>query len=152
VKVATNLHLPTVQGDIPTGAIEPYPEFEANQEFTLGAEAPDPDHCFIINPDASSIPLDSRKEEMKKFIEMYHPSTKIHFEALTTEPAFQFYTGRKINVAAIDSAPARGPRSGLCLEASRYVNAINKDEWRQQVVLRKGQLWGSRTTYRAWVD
>lgn len=150
--VSTNLHLPTDETAIPTGKIEPYPEFEANEEFVLGGETPDPDHCFISNPDAASIKIDTRQEPMRKLIELSHPNTKIHFEALSTEPAFQFYTGRFIDVPARDGAPARGKRSGLCLEASRYVNAINNDEWRQQVVLKKGQLWGSRTVYRAWVE
>ncbi|PIB00986.1 Bifunctional protein gal10 [Cercospora beticola] len=153
VVTQTNLHLPVDAGSIPTGAIEPYPEFEANKEFILGASKPDPDHCFIMNPDPSSIPLDTRKEPMKKLIELSHPNTKIHFEALSTEPAFQFYAGSKIQAPpAKEGLPPRGPRSGLCIEASRYVNAINQEEWRQQVVLKKGQLWGSRTIYRAWVE
>ncbi|KAI5361622.1 Putative aldose 1-/Glucose-6-phosphate 1-epimerase, galactose mutarotase-like domain superfamily [Septoria linicola] len=151
--VHTNLHLPVDDTAIPTGAIEPYPEFEANKEFTLGAEKPDPDHCFVMNPDPSSIPLDTRKEPMKKLVELSHPNTNIHFEALSTEPAFQFYAGKFIEAPpAKDGLPARGPRSGLCIEASRYVNAVNQDGWRQQVVLRKGQLWGSRTIYRAWKE
>ncbi|KAF7191495.1 Bifunctional protein gal10 [Pseudocercospora fuligena] len=150
VVVSSNLHLPVDENAIPNGAIEPYPEFNANEEFVLGAEKPDPDHCFVVNLDPSSIPLDTRSQPIKKLIELYHPSTKIHFEALSTEPAFQFYAGRFIDVPAKDGQPARGPRSGLCIEASRYVNAINNDQWRQQVVLKKGQIWGSRTVYRAW--
>ena len=59
---------------------------------------------------------------------------------------------RFIDVPAKDGQPARGPRSGLCIEASRYVNAINNDQWRRQVVLKKGQIWGSRTVYRAWTE
>ncbi|KXT16428.1 hypothetical protein AC579_5112 [Pseudocercospora musae] len=152
VVVSSNLHLPVDENAIPTGAIEAYPEFNANEEFVLGAEKPDPDHCFVVNSDPSSIPLDTRSQPIKKLIELYHPSTKIHFEALSTEPAFQFYAGRFIDVPAKDGQPARGPRSGLCIEASRYVNAINHDPWRQQVVLKKGQVWGSRTVYRAWTE
>lgn len=142
----------TDETDIPTGEIKPFPGITANEEFVLGAQGPDPDHCFVVNSDPSSIPLDTRKEPTKKLIELYHPATKIHFEALSTEPAFQFYAGRKINVPEMDGLPARGARSGMCIEASRYVNAINNEAWRQQVVLKKGQTWGSRTIYRAWVE
>lgn len=39
--------------------------------------------------------------------------------------------------------PARGRRSGMCIEASRYVNAINDERWRHMVLLRKGELWVS---------
>ncbi|EMD00051.1 hypothetical protein BAUCODRAFT_64232 [Baudoinia panamericana UAMH 10762] len=150
VIISTDLHQVTDEQDIPTGKIEPFPGITANQEFTLGAKEPDPDHCFIMNPDPASVPLDTRKEPLKRLIKLYHPNTKIHFEALSTEPAFQFYTGRHIQVPAMDGMPARGPRSGLCLEASRYVDAINNEELRHMVVLKKGQTWGSRTIWRGW--
>lgn len=146
------MHLVTDDHSIPTGEIKPFPGIPANEEFVLGAEEPDPDHCFVVNSDPSSIPLDTRKEPIRKLIELYHPDTKIHFEALSTEPAFQFYAGRFINVPEMDGTPARGPRSGLCVEASRYVNAVNNEAWRQQVVLKKGQTFGSRTMYRTWVE
>jgi aldose 1-epimerase len=105
-----------------------------------------------MNTDAASIPLDTRNNEMKKLVVLYHPDTKIRFEALSTEPAFQFYAGRYIDVPAMDGLPSRGPRSGVCIEASRYVDAINNDKWKHMVILRKGQVWGSRTIYRAWVE
>lgn len=152
VTVSTNLHQVTDEHDIPTGAIEPFPGIPANEEFTLGPEEPDPDHCFIVNADPASVPLDTRDLEMKQLISMYHPGSKIHFEALSTEPAFQFYCGRFINVPAMDNMPARGPRSGMCIEASRYVNAVNDKKLRHMVVLKKGQVWGSRTIYRGWKD
>lgn len=145
------MHQPVDESNIPTGTIEPFPGIPVNEEFTFGAKEPDPDHCFIMNTDPASIPLDTRNEPIKKFCEFYHPDTKIHFEALSTEPAFQFYTGRNIQVAEVDGMPARGPRSGMCIEASRYVNAINDERWRHMVVLKKGQTWGARTIYRGWV-
>nr|POE48629.1 bifunctional protein gal10 [Quercus suber] len=152
VVVPSNLHQVTDEHDIPTGEIKAYPGIPKNDEFVLGASEPNPDHCFIVNDDPSSVALDTRQEPMRMLIALHHPDTKIHFEALSTEPAFQFYTGRFIDVPAIDGMPARGPRSGLCIEASRYVNAINDEKLRHMVVLRKGQLWGSRTIYRAWKD
>lgn len=151
-KVHTNLHQPTDESDIPTGAIEPYPGIPQNEEFVFGEREPDPDHCFIMNSEPSSIPIDTRSQPLKKLCEFYHPNTKIHFEALSTEPAFQFYAGRSIDVPPMDGMPARGPRSGMCIEASRYVNAINNDKWRHMVILKKGQTFGSRTVYRGWTD
>lgn len=136
---------------IPTGAIEPFPGITANEEFILGPKEPDVDHCFVMETDPSSIPLDTRTSPMKRICQFYHADTHVHLEALSTEPAFQFYTGKFINTPAMDGMPARGPRSGMCIEASRYINAINDDRWRKMVILKKGQLWGSRTIYRAWV-
>ena len=150
MNISTNLHQVTDSDDIPTGEIKPFPGIPANEEFTLGPKEPNPDHCFIINDDPASVKVDTRKEPMQKLISLYHPGTKIHFEALSTEPAFQFYCGRFIDVPEMDGMPARGPRSGMCIEASRYVNAINEEKWKHMVVLKKGQLWGSRTVYRGW--
>ncbi|KAK3720538.1 hypothetical protein LTR37_003587 [Vermiconidia calcicola] len=149
--VYTNMHQVVDENSTPTGVIEPYPGIAANEEFTLGSKEPDPDHCFIMNTDPSTISLDTRQGPLNKLCSFYHPDTKIHLEALSTEPAFQFYTGRNINVPEMDGMPARGPRSGMCIEASRYVNAINDERWRSMVVLTKGKTWGSRTIYRAWV-
>ena len=148
--LSTNKYQVVDDTAIPTGAIEPFPGITADKEFTLGAEEPDVDHCFVMNTDPASVPLDTRGETLKKLCQFYHPNTNIHLEALSTEPAFQFYTGKFIDVPEMDGMPARGPRSGMCLEASRYINAINDDRWRNMVVLKKGQVWGSRTVYRAW--
>lgn len=71
---------------------------------------------------------------------------------MSTEPAFQFYTGKYIDVPEVEGVGARGPRSGFCVEPSRFVNAVNVDEWRGQVVLRRGEVYGSRVVYRGWSD
>ncbi|KAK0829867.1 hypothetical protein LTR73_004004 [Friedmanniomyces endolithicus] len=152
VNLATNLHQVTDAHDIPTGAIEPFPGMPANEDFTLGAKEPDPDHCFILNSDPATVKIDTRQEPMQRMISLYHPGSKIHFETLSTEPAFQFYTGRGIDVPEMDGMPARGPRSGMCIEASRYVNAVNEEKLRHMVVLKKGEKFGSRTIYRGWKD
>ena len=53
---------------------------------------------------------------------------------------------------AVENVEKRGARSGFCVEPSRYVNAVNVDEWREQVVLKKGEVYGSRIVYRGWSD
>jgi aldose 1-epimerase len=136
--------------DIPTGSIEDFPGVEANKKFVLGPREPDIDHCFVMNTDSSTIPLDSRKKPLEKLASFAHPTTKLHLEFFSTEPAFQFYTGKYIDAAAAGDTPARGPRSGFCMEASRYINAINVPEWRNQVLLKRGEIWGAKTVYKAW--
>jgi aldose 1-epimerase len=81
-----------------------------------------------------------------------HAETGIYLEVLTTEPAFQFYTGKYINVPAAKGAPARKARAGFCVEPSRYVNAVNVDEWRGMTVLRMGEVYGGRIAYKSWKD
>ncbi|KAH9207123.1 galactose mutarotase-like domain-containing protein [Leptodontidium sp. 2 PMI_412] len=158
VTLCTSSYLPVDAGGIPTtSSTSSFPSVTANKPFTLGLTDPDIDDCFVVDPSlASSIPLDTRSSPLTKLVSAYHPATKIHFEALSTEPAFQFYTGKYIDVPEIVDGSlkveARGARSGFCVEPSRYVNAVNVDEWRGQVVLKRGEVYGSRVVYKGWSD
>lgn len=135
---------------IPTGAVEDFPGIEPKSPFVLGATAPDIDHCFVLDTDIDNIPLDTRQRPLKALISAFHPGTNLHLDIFSTEPTFQFYTGKFINTAATAETPARGPRAGFCVEPARYVNAINVPEWRKQVLLKRGEIWGARTVHKAW--
>jgi len=103
-----------------------------------------------VNSDPASIPIDTRKLPIQKLAAFYHPVTKLHLEVSSTEPAFQFYTGKYIDVPAVEGVPARGPRSGFCVEPSRYVNAVNVAEHQSMVLLKRGETYGSKIVYRGW--
>lgn len=150
VTLITNKYQVVDDGGIPTGPIQEYSGVKPNEAFTLGEKEPDIDDCFVVNPDPASIPIDTRSSTLQKVASFYHPESKVHLEISTTEPAFQFYTGKYIDVPAVENIPARGPRSGFCVEPSRYVNAINVPEHKGMMVLKKGQKYGSRIVYRAW--
>ncbi|KAF2144733.1 uncharacterized protein K452DRAFT_316665 [Aplosporella prunicola CBS 121167] len=150
VTLSTDYHLPVDDTAIPTGAIEPYPGVTAKLPFTLGEKEPAIDHCFIMNPEFLDVPVDTRPLPMQKLAAFYHPDSKIHLEIHSTEPAFQFYTGNFLDVPEVDGIPARGRRSGFCVEPSRFVNAANVEDWRGQVLLKRGQKYGSRIIYRGW--
>lgn len=137
-------------GDTPTGPIEEFPKLKANTPFTLGEKEPDIDNCFLVNTDPSRVPLDTRELLLKTVASFVHTESKIHLEVATTEPAFQFYTGKYIDVPAVDDLPARGSRAAFCVEPSRYINAINVPEYRNQVILKKGEKYGSKIVYRGW--
>ncbi|KAL2261387.1 hypothetical protein VTK26DRAFT_4257 [Humicola hyalothermophila] len=152
VTLATNNYLPVDDGGIPTGGPKPFSKVEGNKPFTLGAQEPDIDDCFVINENAGSVPIDTRGLPLTKLVSAHHPDSKVHLEVYSTEPAFQFYTGKYISVPEVPGVPARGPRSGFCVEPSRYVNACNVDEWKSQVLLKKGEKYGCRIVYRAWKE
>jgi aldose 1-epimerase len=137
---------------IPTGPIQDFPGVTASKTFTLGEEKPDIDDCFIVNTDPTSIPVDTRGLPIQKLAAFYHPDSKLHLEVSSTEPAFQFYTGKYIDVPAVEGVPARGPRSGFCVEPSRYVNAVNVPEHQGMVLLKKGATYGSKIVYRGWEE
>ncbi|KAI0129156.1 galactose mutarotase-like domain-containing protein [Xylariales sp. AK1849] len=152
VQLCTSHYLPVTEHGIPTGGPTAFPKVATNSQFTLGPVDPDIDDCFVVNPSANSnsVPIDTRKLPLTKLISAHHPDSGIHLEVLSTEPAFQFYTGKYIDVPAVDGVPARAARSGFCVEPSRFVNAINVDDWKSQSLLKKGEKYGARIVYRGW--
>lgn len=150
VTLITNKYQVVDDGGIPTGPIEEYPGISSGTTFTLGEKEPDVDDCFVANTDASSIPVDTRSSPLQRLVAAYHPGSKIHLEVYSTEPAFQFYTGKYIDVPAVDDLPARAARSGFCVEPSRYVNAVNVPEYKSMIILKKGQKYGAKIVYRGW--
>jgi len=152
VTLATNSYLPVDDGGIPTSGPKPFSKVEGNKAFTLGAQEPDIDDCFIVNEAPDTVPIDTRSEPLTKLVSAHHPESKIHFEVLSTEPAFQFYTGKYISVPEVAGVPERKARSGFCVEPSRWVNACNVDEWKSQMLLKKGEKYGCRIVYRAWKE
>ncbi|KAK4196008.1 galactose mutarotase-like domain-containing protein [Triangularia verruculosa] len=152
VTLVTNNYLPVDDGGIPTGGPAPFAKVQGQTPFVLGAQEPDIDDCFVVNEAASSITIDTRSQPLTKLVSASHPETKINLEVLSTEPAFQFYTGKYIDVPEVAGVPARAARSGFCVEPSRYVNAANVDEWKSQMLLKKGEKYGTRIVYRAWQE
>lgn len=98
------------------------------------------------------MPIDTRSLPLTKLVSAHHPSSKINLEVHSTEPAFQFYTGKYIDVPEVAGVAARGKRSGFCVEPSRYVNACNVDGWKGQMLLKKGEKYGCHIVYRAWKE
>lgn len=151
VRLSTSKYLAVVDENlIPTGTIQDFPGVEADTPIKLGETGPAFDHAFVVDTDLSNIPLDTRKGPLRKLAGFSHDGTSLHIDFFSTEPAFQFYTGEHINAKGAAETPARGPRSGFCIEASRFINAVNVPEWRNQVVLKQGATWGARTVYKAW--
>lgn len=153
VSLFTNMRQEVDKTNAPTGKITPHPALTPGKPIELGAKDPVFDDCFVIAPDVSKIPLDTREGELRKLCAMYHPDTKMHFEAWSTEPGFQFYTGEYIDLEHKDNegkVHAFSKRAGFCVEASRLVDAPSWPEWKGMVLLPRGKVWGSRTVYKAW--
>lgn len=169
VDFGTTDHLPVDGNQIPTGAIESFPGLQGpGVEQTFTATAPEVDHCFVVDRDASAVPLDTRGRELRRLVTLKAPDTGIQLDVSSTEPAFQFYTGDGTNVPETKESAAfqglgdgdqhglkgeaRGPRCGIAIEPSRYVDCANRPEWRGMVLLKKGAIYGSRSRYQAWKE
>ncbi|KAI1608916.1 aldose 1-epimerase [Exophiala viscosa] len=150
VTLHTSKYLVVDDKNIPTGKIEDFPGVQAGKMFVLGPVEPDIDHCFVVDTDTKDLPLDTRERPLKPLISVAHPNTNLHLDILSTEPSFQFYTGKHINTTATAGTPARGSRAGFCCEAARFIGAVNVPEWRNQVILKRGQVWGAKTVHKAW--
>ncbi|OJJ43368.1 hypothetical protein ASPZODRAFT_161596 [Penicilliopsis zonata CBS 506.65] len=150
-QLSTDNYLPVDETGIPHGSIAPFPH-KVTSPFTLGDSAPSIDDCFVMETDPTAVPKDTRPLPLKLLAAFHHPKNGIHLEVHSTEPAFQFYTGKYINVPAVAGLPAREPGSGFCVEPSRYVNAINEPEWRDMMLLRRGEVFACRNVYKAWIN
>lgn len=146
---ASNLHLLTDSAGMPTGEVGPFPGVPAGKPFTLTPDGPAIDNCFVFknNPE---VPLDTRAEPLRTCVEASHPRSGVHLEILSTEPAWQYYTGEFIDVKATEGAPARGAKAGFAVEPHRFVDSVNIPQWKNQVLLKKGQTYGSRVIFRAY--
>lgn len=151
VQFTTDLHLEVNSTyQIPTGKVSPFPSVAGKETVHFTETTPAVDDCFVLDRDPRKVPLDTRSRPMRRYISMSHSETGIHLEAETTEPSFQFYSGDGINVSRVDSTSPRGPRSGIALEPNRYVDAVNREEWRSLVLLKRGEFWGAKSRFVAW--
>lgn len=150
VRFATDLHLEVDQEfQIPTGKISPYPAVTGREAVDFTKASPAIDDCFVLDTDITAVPLDTRGRSLRRYVTMSHARTGITLEGFTTEPSFQFYSGDGIDVAAAKGQDRRGPRSGIALEPNRYVNAVNRKEWRSLVLLPRGGVWGCKNRFVA---
>lgn len=158
VTLPSTLHLPVDDTAIPTGAVEAFPGIPEGEAFELGEEAPRIDHCMVLREadgracDPAAVGVDTRAAEMRELVRMSAADTGITLVVESTERAFQCYTGDGNAVPAGDGWRAYGKRSGVAIEPSRWVNAVNVPEWEKQVRVKRGEVWGSRIRYTAWTE
>ena len=140
---------------IPTGTTSQHSDLRLFTEstplsFTFGEKEPVFDHCFIL-PDFPEPTIDTRTLPLRDMAHLFSETSRVNLLASTTEPTFQLYTGDGVNVTE-EGKLLYGSRSGLCLEAGRPINAVNDPELKNWVILKEGEIYGSYTTYTAWLS
>ncbi|KAH8431103.1 aldose epimerase family protein [Aspergillus melleus] len=145
VKLCTRKYLPVDKRGIPTGGVSDF-STDFTQEAPLGADEPKVDHCFVAESNGNWT-IDTRGNPPKTLGSF--SKGNVHLEVQSTEPAFQFNTGDHLNLS---ENPRYGPRSGFYIEPCRYINAINKSEWQNMVILKPGEKYGYKNVYTAWKE
>lgn len=115
--LAADHYLPTGAGQIPTGEIRPVDgtEFDFRNERQLNdAGEPNFDHCFCV----------AGASELRPIARLRSSDQRVSMLIKSNQPAVQFYSGFKLDIAA--RSGHIGPRSGLCLETEKYPNAPNE--------------------------
>lgn len=162
----STLHQVVTATSLPTGALAPFPGLVAGEPFTFSASSPSIDHSFVLDPSfaasatptPSSVPLDTRGGPLREAVRLRGPAADsggggggVVLSVATTEPAVQIYTGEGLAAAGVAGVQAAlGARSGLAVEPQRFVDAASRPEWRGMVLLRRGEVWGSRSVWSAW--
>ena len=155
------LHTATIQdvddSKIPTGTTSPHPDvrlFTASTplSISLGKGQPSFDHYFIL-PDVPAPTIDTRSLPLRDIAHLFHEISRVNLLASTTEPGFQFYTGDGIDIKVKRGDKTTfGSRAGLCLETGRPINAVNDHAAKKWVILKEGEIYGSYSTYTAWLS
>ena len=136
VKTVSNEILSVDDRLVPTGETEKMLS-ELLDSQVLGSHAYD--YCFVVEKEKWQ--LDTRNQPLVKILEAKNAAGDVHMVVHSTEPAFQLYTGDFINLGSYKN------RTGFCVEPKRYPDAINHENWRKQVVLSKGEVFGSISRY-----
>lgn len=145
VKLCSDKSLEVSEGAlIPTGKIieRKVATFDSADPTVLGNDGPKYDYCFVVDTNKKLNSTDSVSvNKLTPIATAYHPDSNITLEVLTTEPTFVFYTGDNLFGEFV-------PRAGFAVEQGRYINAINHDEWRGSVLLKRGEVYTSKIQYR----
>ncbi|KAJ3163670.1 hypothetical protein HDU86_000264 [Geranomyces michiganensis] len=114
------------------------------------------DHFFVIREGGTPAP--GSDDVLPTVAKLSAPSTGISLTLATTARGFQLYTGNFLqgDFTAKTTTQPKGivyaQHAGVCMETSGWVDAVNHDEWRDDVVIGKGDVWKQRTAYRFAVD
>ena len=85
---------------VPTGQIGAHPDIPADLDFfTLTKTEPEIDHAFFVEDSPEFKGLDTRKyRAVQPHVHIYNPESKINVVVGSTEPVFQVYTGKFMNI------------------------------------------------------
>ena len=90
------------------------------------------DHNFVVN---------GQSDQLRPVARLKDPKSGRVMTLSADQPGVQFYTGNFLNGSAKGKGAAYMQHAALCLETQKFPNAINVPAWRDQVILRPGQIY-----------
>jgi len=90
------------------------------------------DHNFVVNGPPT---------QLRPVARLRDPKSGRVMTVAADQPGVQFYTGNFLDGSAKGKGATYGQYAALCLETQKFPNAINVPAWRDQVVLRPGQMY-----------
>jgi len=130
---------------IPTGRLLPTAgtAFDFRRAKPVGRDIADTpagyDHNFVLAPDDPADPAPAAL--------LFDPKTGRRMAVHTPEPGLQLYTGNFLGGIRGKRGVRHPRRSGLCLEAQRFPDALHQANF-PSVVLRPGETYRQETSYR----
>lgn len=135
---------------IPTGEIAPVAgtplDFTQAKPVGRDIEA-DFDQLKMAKGFDHNFALSAVSGEKKKMAEAYSEKTGIFLEAYTDMCGMQFYAGNCIDEHPGKGGAHYGLRTGFCLEAHHYPNAINQEGF-ESPLLKAGEKYDTTTSYK----
>jgi aldose 1-epimerase len=149
IQINAKNYTPGDAGMIPTGEVAPVQgtplDFTASTVIgsrfdQLKAEPIGYDHNFVLDVDPA--------QRIKVAAQVYDPKSGRIMEALTTEPAIQFYTGNFLDGANQGKGGVVYKKNqGFCLEAQHYPDSVHHANF-PTTILRPGQTYTQTTIYQ----
>jgi aldose 1-epimerase len=90
------------------------------------------DHNFVVNGEPN---------QLRPVARLKDPKSGRVMTLSADQPGVQFYTGNFLDGSTRGKGTSYVQYAGLCLETQKFPNAINVPAWRDQVILRPGQVY-----------
>ena len=91
------------------------------------------DHNWIINGEPN---------QLRPIAQLKHPASGRVMNLSANQPGLQFYSGNFLDGTLKGKGGAQYPQySGLCLESQKFPNSINVPAWKNDVILKEGEVY-----------
>lgn len=153
LKLYASKYTPADADSIPTGKIETTAGtlYDFTEQKVIGRDLKfvgRPPHGYDMNY-VLDYPAFAPRGQPHLAARVTEPKSGRMMEVFTTEPGVQLYTGNGLKSTGKGGA-AYKPYTGLCLEAQKFPDSINKPEWKEisNPILRPGETYKQTTIYK----